>query len=120
MPPEATVLVVEREPQVRRLLREILLREGINVFEAQNVDAALRFCSTHAGHVDVFVSDEQYPELAQIARQRPEIRFIAFAGPSAPALPMSVLVLGKPFAPQAVVNAIRSLVQPGATFSGAT
>jgi len=120
MPPETTVLVVEREPQVRRLLREILVRAGLRVLETRGGEAALHFCTTYSGPIDVLVTDDQYLELVEIARRRPGLRFIAFSGAPAAAFPCAMLTLTKPFTPEALLGAIRSLRPPERSASQAT
>ena len=120
MPPETTVLVVEREPQLRRLLREILVRAGFRVLETRGGEAALHFCATYSGSIDVLVTDDQYPELAEIARRRPGLKFVALSGAPAAAFVGAMLTLTKPFAPEALIEAIRSLLRPERSASQAT
>lgn len=119
MPPETTVLVVEREPQVRRLLREILLRDGYSVLEARNGEAALRFCRVYTGELHALITDDQYPELLEIARLHPGLKLVTFTG-ATPLLAAASRVVKKPFTPQDILEALRALLGPDESATPAT
>jgi len=117
----ATVLLVEDQPGVRALTRELLERNGYTVLEAP--DGAGR----HGGPIDLLVTDVVMPgmggrELAQRLRAlRPETRVLFMSGYSSGAfasrgtLASDVELLEKPFTAQALLLAVRkALVGRGA------
>jgi PAS domain S-box-containing protein len=70
-----TILMVEDEPLVRMTIVHYLQELGLEVLEAENPDSALRLSETHAGPVDVLVSDVMMPgmtgpRLARLLRDR--------------------------------------------------
>jgi DNA-binding response OmpR family regulator len=60
----ATVLVVEDEPEIRSLIREVLQLAGYRVLEANNGDDALRLVDTHPGKLDLMILDLKMPGLS--------------------------------------------------------
>src|SRR5271170_4783675 len=56
-----TILVVDDEPQLRRLLRMSLAAQGYNVLEAPNASEALR--SATAGQPDLVILDLGLPDM---------------------------------------------------------
>ncbi len=66
-----TILVVEDEPEVRRVVVEILSRQGYNVLEAPNGKDALGLCEGREGTVEVLLTDIVMPEVngLDLARQ---------------------------------------------------
>ena len=60
----ATVLVVEDEPEIRSLIREVLQIAGYRVLEANNGDDALRLAATHPGNLDLMILDLKMPGLS--------------------------------------------------------
>ena len=81
-----TVLIVEDETGVRKVIRQILSRRGYQVLEAENGVKALEVLEAHQGVVDLMVTDAVMPEmggseLAKIARSRwPTIRILFMSG----------------------------------------
>src|SRR5205085_11933142 len=75
-----TVLLVEDELVVRRLVRDVLERCGYAVLEAQDGASALALCSAHAGTIDLLLTDVVMPQMSgrQLADtltvQRPGLR----------------------------------------------
>ena len=59
----ATVLVVEDEPEIRSLIREVLQIAGYRVLEADNGDNALHLVGTHPGNLDLMILDLKMPGL---------------------------------------------------------
>jgi DNA-binding NtrC family response regulator len=82
----ATVLLVEDEDGVRRLLRRILENAGYAVLEASDGDEAEKLFDTHAGSIDLLVTDIIMPhcggpELFQrLLRRAPALRVLYMSG----------------------------------------
>jgi two-component system, cell cycle sensor histidine kinase and response regulator CckA len=57
------VLVVEDEPQVRRVVRSMLETSGYRVLEAANGSEALALLTRHRGGIELVVSDVVMPDL---------------------------------------------------------
>jgi hypothetical protein len=58
-----SILLVEDEDAVRALVRTILETRGYTVIEAPNGRAGLKLCETHAGKIDLLVTDVVMPEM---------------------------------------------------------
>jgi PAS domain S-box-containing protein len=81
-----TILVVEDESKLRRLVRLALQQEGYNVLEASDGAAAIRVAQTYPGPIHLLLTDVVMPgmngrELAQnISPLRPETRVLYMSG----------------------------------------
>jgi PAS domain S-box-containing protein len=58
-----TILVVEDEPAVRRLVRTVLEDGGYHIREAANGREALEYLERGAGHVDLILTDVVMPDI---------------------------------------------------------
>jgi CheY-like chemotaxis protein len=58
-----TVLLVEDEPEVRGLARDILRQQGYTVLEAVDGDDALRIGREHRGPIHLLVTDVVMPQI---------------------------------------------------------
>jgi two-component system, cell cycle sensor histidine kinase and response regulator CckA len=59
-----TILLVEDEPMVRHLVRDVLRTSGYTVLEARHAEEALRLAGRHAGPIDLLVSDVVMPGMS--------------------------------------------------------
>jgi two-component system, cell cycle sensor histidine kinase and response regulator CckA len=91
------ILVVEDEPELRALVREILEHYGYKVYEAGSGPEAIPIWQQHAGQIDLLLTDMVMPgnmsghELAEkLKSQRPGLKVIYTSG-------YSVDVVGKDF-----------------------
>ena len=81
-----TVLVVEDEDGVRRLIAQVLRMRGYYVLEAANAEEALCIFGARAAEIDLVLTDMVMPgksgrELAEIVQQiRPETRLVFMSG----------------------------------------
>ena len=106
-----TILLVEDEPQVLELAREVLLAEGYRVLHAGDGAAALRLGAGGTGSLDLLLTDMVMPGLSgpelfsQLRVHRPGLRVLYISGYSEEAIAnRSGLVregplLEKPFTP---------------------
>ncbi|MDO8836539.1 MAG: ATP-binding protein, partial [Vicinamibacterales bacterium] len=81
-----TVLVVEDQDDVRRLVRDALARSGYTVLDAGNGDAALTLCQDHAGTIDLLLTDVVMPGMTgpvvadRCRAIRPQIKVLFMSG----------------------------------------
>lgn len=80
-----TVLLVEDEAMVRKMVREVLCNCGYTVLEAMQGDEALRLAERHDGPIDLLLTDVVMPRMGggELARRLQELR------PGTPVLFMS-------------------------------
>jgi CheY-like chemotaxis protein len=104
-----TVLVVEDEPGIRRLVTAALRKEGYRVLHAESGKAAI-IAAADAGRIDVLLTDVTMPEMSGIelahslSLTNEDIRVVVMSGhlPSEVALPKlrrPAEFLAKPFTP---------------------
>jgi CheY-like chemotaxis protein len=115
-----TVLVVEDEPEVRELIREILQFEQYTVLEARDPEGALRIVERHEGPIDLLITDLVLPgasgdDLAQrVVAARPGIKVVYVSGYLEAAVSPPALLLGpllpKPFTIGALTRTVREVL----------
>jgi DNA-binding response OmpR family regulator len=107
-----TILLLEDEPALLALHREVLEIEGFTVLVAPGLAHALRLGDTHAGPIDLLVADVGaggVPAAVALRRRRPALRVILTSGchgvPTHP-LGEGVLFVKKPVALDALLAAV--------------
>lgn len=81
-----TILLVEDEDIVRGLTRKILTQAGYNVLDAGSGEEAIRLWHTHAGPIDLLLTDVVMPEISgkevadRLLELRPAIRELFMSG----------------------------------------
>ncbi len=113
-----TVLLVEDEEGVLLLAIESLERRNYHVLSAASGEEALKLAGAYEGPIHLLITDVvmpglKGPELAERMRaMRPGIRVLLMSGYAAdvvkPAHLREALLLAKPFAPSALLTAVRS------------
>ncbi len=72
-----TILVVDDEPTITKLCKEILQQAGFSVLDADGSSAALKICTQHEGSIDLLLTDLILPppgfQLASSANQFPHV-----------------------------------------------
>lgn len=58
-----TILVVDDEPMIRRLMGFVLEGEGFRVLSAEDGLDAIRVSESHQGEIDLLVSDLSMPRM---------------------------------------------------------
>jgi two-component system, cell cycle sensor histidine kinase and response regulator CckA len=117
-----TVLVVEDEMQVRKLICSLLLANHYKVLEASRPAQAVTIVESYEGRIDLLLTDVVMPkmdgiELAQVVREkRPETRVLFMSG-YPEVLRAGIVVrttaesiLAKPFHANALLQAVRSVL----------
>ena len=117
-----TVLLVEDQTPVRRMLREALSTCGYRVWEAGNGAEALENWGSRVAEIDLLITDVVMPvmngkKLAEhLLRLRPELRVIFISGHAEDVLTTqgmldaSVDLLPKPFLPEALITKVRTVL----------
>lgn len=118
-PPAQTILLVEDEATVRRLLRIVLEQRGYRVLEADRGEAALGICRTHEGPIDLLLTDVRMPGMnglylaQQVVSLRPRTR-VLYMSADVNRAPLSHLLLTsqasfiqKPFSVEVLAEKVR-------------
>ena len=120
-----TILLVEDEDDVRRILCQVLSRSGYRVLEARHGEEGLELAQRHGGAIDLLLTDVVMPkmdgrELAlRVGQQWPGTKVLymsgyAADGPFSPGpLASTAAFLPKPITPQAVLEGIRRALDVG-------
>ena len=124
-----TILLVEDESSVRQLSRHLLEARGYTVIAAAHGAEALRLAETHAGVIDLLLTDVVMPgmgggQLAEVIRERrPDIKILLVSGYSGDALNRhggvtpGMNLLPKPFTVTSLAVKVREVLDepPGAS-----
>jgi PAS domain S-box-containing protein len=120
-----TVLLVEDQPEVLRLTREILRERGYRLLEACNGAEALSVAKGHAGPIDALVTDVVMPGMngpelaARLLQQRPLVKVLFTSGYPAGALGTQGVLdpgmayLPKPFTAAQLALKLRQVIEAG-------
>jgi CheY-like chemotaxis protein len=116
-------LIVENEAIVRLELADRLVEMGLKVFVADGADEAIRLLDAHA-EIELMFTDITMPgsmdglRLAHHVRERwPPVRIIVTSGLISTLLsdlPAESIFLAKPYAPEALAEALHRLIDGGA------
>ena len=110
-----TILVVEDEDGLRRMLMQLLRGRGYNVLAAGRPDDALALSGQHQNSIDLLITDVVMPGMhgptlaAKLLSQRPTLRVLFISGYAEHELPQHAF-LKKPFAPEALARKVRMVL----------
>jgi len=117
-----TLLVVEDEAPVRRLLLQVLRQNGYKLIDAPNASEAMAVAQRHAGPIHLMVTDVVMPgmsgrELAQkLAPLRPDMKVLFMSGYTEDAivhhgeLDPGTAFIAKPFTPDSLARKVREVL----------
>ena len=117
-----TILVVEDETRVRKLMVGVLSARGYRVLEATRGEEALRLCQEHSGGIDLAVVDVVMPEMSgpefvrRLLSLFPDIRVLYISGYTDEAIVhhgiegSGAAFLQKPFLPDALSRKVRQVL----------
>jgi signal transduction histidine kinase/response regulator RpfG family c-di-GMP phosphodiesterase len=83
---DETILVVEDEPAVLDLAKQVLAKAGYTVMTAANGDEALQLCERQSGKIHLALTDVVMPGMGgrvfaeQLTRLRPDIKILYMSG----------------------------------------
>jgi PAS domain S-box-containing protein len=119
-----TILLVEDESTVRRMLREVLSNAGYRVWEAGDGAEALDRWVRDIDKIDVVVTDVVMPNMnglrlvEELRKVRPGIKIVCMTGHSEDVFARQtgpdalVDLLRKPFKPDVLVRKVREILEP--------
>ena len=116
----ATILLVDDDETIRRLVRGLLVEEGFNVIDAHDGAEALEVASTYAQPIDLLLTDVIMPKVnglalaARLLQDRPSLGVIYMSGYVEKSIiqakhPESI-ILQKPFASGDLIAAVRQVL----------
>jgi two-component system cell cycle sensor histidine kinase/response regulator CckA len=117
-----TVLLVEDEETVRKLVRNVLQASGYTIIEAANGRQALEICRSHEGTIHLAITDVVMPQMSgrelieRLAPQRPRMKVLYISGYTDDAivehgiLDSATHFLQKPFTPAALTRKVREVL----------
>jgi nitrogen-specific signal transduction histidine kinase/ActR/RegA family two-component response regulator len=117
-----TILLVEDEARVRKLIVDVLTARGYRVLEATRGEEAIRLCRVHEGAIDLSVVDVVMPEMSgpdlirQLTPLKPQMRVLYISGYTDEAivhhgiLRSGAAFLQKPFLPEALLRKVREVL----------
>jgi len=127
-----TVLVVEDQAALLRLISVCLQKRGYTVFAAEDGAEAIRILENNPGEIDLVVSDIMMPKMNGLELRkkaillRPEMRFLFISGYAEDTigqtahLPQDAGYLGKPFLPIELERRVRALLNESDAGRGST
>ena len=119
---DETVLIVEDQQAVRRLVTRILQARGYRVLEAADGAEALSIASQHSGDIDLLLTDVVMPGIdgrtlsAQLRELRPELKVLLMSGHSQDvitergALATGLMYIQKPFDAEELAAKVREVL----------
>lgn len=121
-----TILVVDDDPDVRALARDILVAAGYEVLEAGDGADALRVAEAHPAPIHLLLTDVVMPRLGgvelagQLTRRRPDTKVLYMSGfavvgaqieqASGPTLEPGDPILPKPFTAEALTRKVHEVL----------
>ncbi len=120
----ATVLLVEDEDRVRRLMHNYLEREGYQLLEARNAEEAEAIAEVYEEPIHILVTDVVMPGITgpalseRLKRLRPDMKVLFVSGyrhdtPQMEGLEPDLNVLSKPFVAADLLRRVRLLLAQG-------
>ncbi len=113
-----TILLVEDEDGVRRVLETMLKRGGYRVLSSGSTLEAAAMAREHDGSIHLLITDMVMPGMSglsiadQLASQHPEMRVLFVSGHGEPlAAPAAGAFLQKPFSPAELALKVREVLQ---------
>jgi two-component system cell cycle sensor histidine kinase/response regulator CckA len=115
-----TILLVDDEEPVRRLLSTVLDNAGFRVLAASGLPDAMAMEAGHEGPIHLLITDLMMPDMdgrmvaRAIIERRPSCRVLFISGYPADSVDLEGIAaafLQKPFVPRALVTRVRELLQ---------
>ena len=120
-----TILVVEDQPEVRRLAVAVLQSYGYRVLEAPHGGEALLTVESYAGPIHLMLTDVVMPRMTgkvlaeRVQPLRPDMRVLYMSGYAADVMTRQgvfepgMAYIDKPFTPEGLARKVREVLRPG-------
>jgi DNA-binding response OmpR family regulator len=117
-----TILILEDEAMVRKLVEAMLAQQGYTILVADSPEDAVRYSKEHTGSIDLLVTDVVMPDMngRQVAqealRHRPALKVLYMSGYTSDAiahhgvLDSGVAFLHKPFSAESLIQKVREVL----------
>lgn len=111
-----TILLVEDEDEVRKVLHQILVGKGYRVIQAESGDEALAMARMYRGTIHLLLTDVTMPRMkgpelaARLVSERPGTRVVFMSGYNDESLPEEETILQKPFPAQTLTQTLRGIL----------
>lgn len=117
-----TILVLEDETALRRLIRQVLTDRGYTVFDTGDPVEAIRICERHEDEISLLVTDVIMPKMSgpkvveRITEVRPTMKILYTSGYTGKALKQygvgqnGISFLAKPFTPEGLARKVRDVL----------
>ncbi len=119
LPGSETILLVEDEEGVRRVLETMLKRTGYHVLSSASASEAMQVAQQHAGSIHLLITDMVMPDMSgahiadRLAAKHPEMRVLYVSGYGDPVSPAAEKAfLQKPFSTAELALKVRDVLQP--------
>lgn len=118
-----TVLLVEDDACVRKLVREILVQRGYEVLEASSGESALEICANRPQPIQMLLTDLVMPKMSgieltdRVLKIHPEAKPLVMSGysglsPLSDQLPdFKATFIEKPFTPESLAKKVREVLE---------
>jgi two-component system cell cycle sensor histidine kinase/response regulator CckA len=123
-----TILVVDDDPWVLGLARDVLAGEGYRVLEAPSAEAALRLAEGYAAPIDLLLTDVIMLEMSgreladRLRPVRPGLKVIYMSAYTAEVMSQHGVIeadvpfIAKPFTPQYLLSKVSEVLHPRASY----
>jgi two-component system cell cycle sensor histidine kinase/response regulator CckA len=111
-----TILLVEDEHGLRKLMKELLAAQGYTVVESDDGPSAIETAKLYSGTIHLLLTDVIMPRMhgrnltMQLRQQRPGLKVLYITGHDDPGTFEGARVLEKPFLPEALLREIRHVL----------
>src|SRR5215470_12959358 len=111
-----TILLVEDEHGLRKLMKELLTAEGYTVIESADGPSAIETAKRYRRAIHLLLTDVIMPKMhgrnltMQLRQQRPGLKVLYITGHDDPGTLKGARVLEKPFLPETLLREIRHVL----------
>ncbi|PKN23866.1 MAG: hybrid sensor histidine kinase/response regulator [Deltaproteobacteria bacterium HGW-Deltaproteobacteria-22] len=120
-----TVLIVEDEESLRKVIRRVLVAAGYTVMTAKDGDEALQICARHTEELHLVLTDVVMPRMSgrvlvqELAKTRPTVKVVYMSGYTDAAISHHGILdagthfLAKPFTSTGLLQKVREVLDIG-------
>lgn len=122
--PTISILVADDNPELRKMLSEMLRQEGYEVLTARDGNNALNIARKHEGKIDLLITDVMMPKVdgfdlrEKILRERSDLKILVMSGNLDPEIAGEDFpLIRKPFKREDLMLKIKSILDKPAGFA---